>query len=205
MSVQDKTAGKRRSQALLGALAGVAVIVVLVAVFVGVQLSDDDSTSTAAPAPAAPSAAAPSPEASAEPVPPAGDPSAPTGEIDPALQQKPDVKAGGTKRLTELVVTPIIEGKGPKVTAGQTIQANYIGVTYADGKQFDSSWDRGQPAVFPVGAGQLIQGWDQGLVGVPVGSRVQLDIPAELGYGENPTGGQPGGDLRFVVDILAAQ
>jgi peptidylprolyl isomerase len=204
MSVQDKTAGKRRSQALLGALAGVAVIVVLVAVFVGIQLSDDDSDSAAAPAPVA-SAPASAPAASPEAVPPAGDPSAPTGEIDPALRQKPEVKAGGTTRLTKLVVTPIVEGKGPKVTAGQTIQANYIGVTYADGKQFDSSWDRGQPAVFPVGAGQLIQGWDQGLVGVPVGSRVQLDIPAELGYGENPAGGQPGGDLRFVVDILAAQ
>ncbi|WP_306214301.1 FKBP-type peptidyl-prolyl cis-trans isomerase [Actinoplanes sp. RD1] len=207
MSVQDKTAGKRRSQALLGALAGVAVIVVLVAVFVGIQLSGDDGTDpVAAPAPSAPAAAASEAPAESSPaVPPAGDPTAPTGELDPALQQKPEVKAGGTTRLTKLVVTPIIEGKGPKVTAGQTIQANYIGVTYADGKQFDSSWDRGQPAVFPVGAGQLIQGWDQGLVGVPVGSRVQLDIPAELGYGENPTGGQPGGDLRFVVDILAAQ
>ncbi|GIM74737.1 FKBP-type peptidyl-prolyl cis-trans isomerase [Winogradskya consettensis] len=206
MSVQDKTASKRRGQALTGALAGVAVIVVLVAVFIGIQVSDDDkTTSAAAPAASAPVAEAPSEAApqATEPAPQASAP--PQAAVDPALQQKPVVKAGTGGRLTKLVVTPIIVGKGPAVAAGQTIQANYIGVTYANGKQFDSSWDRGEAAVFPVGAGQLIKGWDQGLVGVPVGSRVQLDIPAELGYGENPTGGQPAGDLRFVVDILAAQ
>ncbi|WP_203835584.1 FKBP-type peptidyl-prolyl cis-trans isomerase [Winogradskya humida] len=213
MSVQDKTASKRRGQALTGALAGVAVIVVLVAVFIGIQVSDDDkTTSAAAPAASAPAAEVPSeaaPQAS-EPAPQATEPAPqasapPQTAVDPALKEKPVVKAGTGGRLTKLVVTPIIVGKGPAVVAGQTIQANYIGVTYADGKQFDSSWDRGEAAVFPVGAGQLIKGWDQGLVGVPVGSRVQLDIPAELGYGENPTGGQPAGDLRFVVDVLAAQ
>jgi peptidylprolyl isomerase len=77
-------------------------------------------------------------------------------------------------------------------------------VTYADGQEFDSSWNSGQPLQTPIGAGRLIPGWDQGLVGVPVGSRVQLDIPADLAYGEQPTGGQPAGDLRFVVDILQA-
>nr|WP_067499713.1 FKBP-type peptidyl-prolyl cis-trans isomerase [Actinoplanes sp. TFC3] len=201
MSVQDKTAGKRRGQALAGALAGVAVIAVLVAVFIGIQVAggDDKTTTTSAAAPAA-SAAAPS-AAAPEPVP---SDAAPQTAADPALQQKPEITAGKGD-VTKLVVTPIIVGKGPKLTAGQTIQANYIGVTYKDGKQFDSSWDRGQPAVFPVGAGQLIKGWDQGLVGVPVGSRVQLDIPAELAYGEHPTGGRPAGDLRFIIDILAAQ
>jgi peptidylprolyl isomerase len=58
------------------------------------------------------------------------------------------------------------------------------------------------PASFPIGTGNVIKGWDQGLVGVTVGSRVQLDIPADLAYGENPTDGRPGGPLRFVVDIL---
>ncbi|MFI5934313.1 FKBP-type peptidyl-prolyl cis-trans isomerase [Actinoplanes sp. NPDC051494] len=194
MSVQDKTAGKRRGQALTGALAGVAVIVVLIVVFIAIQTSGDDKKDTT-PA-AAPPATAPATSAAAEP--------APQTAIDPALQEKPAVEAGGAGKLDKLVVTPIIVGTGPKVVAGQTIQANYIGVTYPDGKQFDSSWDRGQPATFPVGAGQLIQGWDQGLVGVPVGSRVQLDIPSALAY-PNPQNGQPAGDLRFVVDILAAQ
>jgi len=203
MTVQDKTAGKRRSQALTGALAGVAVIAVLVAVFIGIQVSGDDGDKNNATAPAAstqPSAPA------AEPSAPAAEPSAPPAQtpLDPALKEKPVVKAGKGD-VTKLVVKPLITGKGPKLTPGQTIQANYVGVTYKDGKQFDSSWDRGQPAEFPVGAGQLIKGWDQGLIGVPVGSRVQLDIPAELAYGEKTTDGRPAGDLRFVVDVLAAQ
>jgi peptidylprolyl isomerase len=201
MSVQDKAVGKRRGQALTGALAGVAVIAVLVAVFVGIQISDDDDKT---PSAAAPAASAPAPAASDPAAQPAPSEQAPQTAVDPALQQKPKVEAGKGD-VAKLKVTPIIVGKGPKVTAGQTIQANYVGVTYQDGKEFDSSWKSGQPAVFPVGVGQLIAGWDQGLVGVPVGSRVQLDIPADLGYGENPTGGQPAGDLRFVVDILAAQ
>jgi peptidylprolyl isomerase len=80
-----------------------------------------------------------------------------------------------------------------------------VGVFYADGKEFDSSWSRGEPASFPIGVGQVIPGWDQGLVGVNVGSRVQLDIPAELAYGNDKSSGRPTGPLRFVVDVLAAQ
>jgi peptidylprolyl isomerase len=188
---------KRRGQAIAGALAGVAVIAVLVAVFVGIQVSDDDETPAAgasAPAAAAPDAVAPEPSA----------PAAPQVQLDPALQAPPEV-AAGKGDVTELKVTPLIAGKGPKVTAGQTLTVNYTGVTYSDGKEFDSSWKSGQPAQFPVGVGNLIKGWDQGLVGVPVGSRVQLDIPADLAYGEQAEGGRPSGDLRFVVDILQAQ
>jgi peptidylprolyl isomerase len=206
MSVQDKTGTSRRGQALTGAFAGVAVIAVLVAVYIGIQVSDD-------PAPAVPAAAAasaPADQAAPAPTEPAPAPSQPAEPpaaqtpLDPALQQPPVVKAGKGK-VTELKVTPIIAGKGPKLQAGQTIQANYVGVTYKDGKEFDSSWKRGQPAEFPVGAGQLIQGWDQGLVGVPVGSRVQLDIPSALAYTDTPPEGRPGGDLRFVIDVLAAR
>jgi peptidylprolyl isomerase len=204
MSAQDKTAASRRSQALIGAFAGVAVIAILVAVYVGIQLSDDDKP-TAAPtavasqpaeAPVAPSPVAPSPAASAAPAQP---------QLDPALQ-KPPVLKPGKGDVTELKITTLIEGTGPKLVAGQTIMANYIGATYKDGKVFDSSWERGQPAQFPVGVGRLIPGWDKGLVGVPVGSRVQLDIPADLAYGESPDDpAKPAGDLRFIVDILAAQ
>ena len=90
------------------------------------------------------------------------------------------------------------------VRSGQTINVNYVGVTYADGKEFDSSWSRAEPFSFEVGAGNVIKGWDQGLLGVKVGSRVQLDIPASLAYGVHPTGGQPAGTLRFIVDVLSA-
>ncbi|MGW4947877.1 FKBP-type peptidyl-prolyl cis-trans isomerase [Actinoplanes sp. NPDC004185] len=204
MSVQDKTGTSRRGQALTGAFAGVAVIAVLVAVYIGIQVSDgDDKPATpvaAASAPADPAAAAPT-----EPAPtPSQPPAAAQVPLDPALQQPPVVKAGKGK-VAELKVTEIIAGKGPKLKAGQTIQANYVGVTFKDGKEFDSSWKTGQPAQFPVGAGQLIEGWDKGLVGVAVGSRVQLDIPAAMAYGDPAPEGRPSGDLRFVVDVLAAQ
>ena len=199
MSVQDKTGMSRRGQALTGALAGVAVIAVLVAVYIGIQVSDDEPAApAAASAPAEPAAPAPTEPAPAPSEPPAQTP------LDPRLQEPPVVKAG-EGRVTELKVTEIIAGKGPKLQAGQTIQANYVGVTYADGKEFDSSWKTGQPAQFPVGAGQLIKGWDEGLVGVAVGSRVQLDIPAAMAYGDPAPAGRPSGDLRFVVDVLAAQ
>jgi peptidylprolyl isomerase len=207
MSVQDKTGVSRRGQALTGAFAGVAVIAVLVAVYIGIQVSDGDDSPAAAPAaasaPADPAAAAPTEPAPAPSDPGAQPPAAQT-PLDPALQQPPVVKAGKGK-VTELKVTEIIAGKGPKLKAGQNIQANYVGVTYADGKEFDSSWKTGQPAQFPVGAGQLIEGWDKGLVGVAVGSRVQLDIPAAMAYGDPAPAGRPGGDLRFIVDVLAAQ
>jgi peptidylprolyl isomerase len=120
---------------------------------------------------------------------------------DPALKTKPAPTAG-TGTLTKLVVTPIVQGTGAAVQAGQTITVNYVGVTYKDAKEFDSSWKNSAVASFPIGVGQVIPGWDQGLVGVKVGSRVQLDIPSELAYGDD---GQIPGPLRFIVDILAAK
>jgi peptidylprolyl isomerase len=125
-------------------------------------------------------------------------------DADPALKTKPVVKAG-SGALTNLWKTTLIEGKGPATQTGQTITVNYVGVTYADGKEFDSSWNSSATLPFTLGAGNVITGWDQGLVGIKVGSRVQLDLPANLAYGDHPTGGQPAGALRFVVDILSAQ
>jgi peptidylprolyl isomerase len=123
-----------------------------------------------------------------------------------SLDKAPVVTAG-TGDVSELKVTTLIQGDGPEIKIGQQITINYTGVTYRDGKQFDSTWktDPPQPATFQIGVGGLIKGWDQGLPGVKVGSRVQLDIPASLGYGDNPQNGAPGGPLRFVVDIISAQ
>lgn len=108
---------------------------------------------------------------------------------------------------SELVAKTLVQGTGPEVGAGQLLVAQYVGVTWRDGKQFDSSWDRGQPAAFPIGAGQVIPGWDQTLVGVKAGSRVLLVIPPDKGYGEQgqPDAGIKGTDtLVFVVDVLGA-
>jgi peptidylprolyl isomerase len=122
--------------------------------------------------------------------------SAPAG----ALATKPTVTAG-TGDLTALKVTTIVDGTGPAIQSGQTLSVNYVGVSYKTGAEFDSSWKSGKPFSFAVGQGKVIQGWDQGLVGVKVGSRVQLDIPANLAYGDT---GNPAGPLRFVVDVLSA-
>ncbi|GIJ76064.1 peptidylprolyl isomerase [Micromonospora phaseoli] len=199
LAAQKAAEAKRRRQAWAGAFAGVAVVAVLITVFVIVgQRGGDDAPEQAAGTPSAPAEAPVDP--ASPPAPPA--PQLPEG-ADPALGSKPTVTPGEGE-LSKLTVTPLIEGTGPKVEAGQSITTNYVGVFYANGEEFDSSWERGEPATFPIGVGQVIPGWDKGLVGVTVGSRVQLDIPAEQAYGDGE-GGRPGGPLRFVVDILAAQ
>ncbi len=105
----------------------------------------------------------------------------------------------------ELVVQPVIRGTGPEVKRGDTIIAQYEGLVWQGGREFDSSWGRGSPASFPIGVDQVIPGWDKGLVGQPIGSRVLLVIPPEDGYGTggNPQAGLSGTDtLVFAVDIL---
>jgi peptidylprolyl isomerase len=123
---------------------------------------------------------------------------------DNGLYYKPAV-AAGTCSPTKVITTTLIQGTGADVKANQTITVNYVGVTLKDGKEFDASWDRGQTFDTVIGAGAVIKGWDEGLVGVKVGSRVQLDIPAASAYGNDASSGAPAGDLRFVVDVLAAK
>jgi peptidylprolyl isomerase len=135
-------------------------------------------------------------------------------EVDP-VEGLPTVEADGTSPATitipegeepptELVVQPLIEGDREEVAAGQTVTVHYTGVTWSDGEQFDSSLEAGQPFSTVIGAGQVIPGWDEGLVGQTVGSRVLLVIPPELAYGEDPSANLGGETLVFVVDILAA-
>ena len=117
---------------------------------------------------------------------------------------KPEVSAPGTDP-TELKVTTITEGTGAPAKNGDTLDVHYIGVLSKDGTVFDNSYDRGQPLVVTLGAGQVITGWDEGLVGLQVGGRYQIDIPAEKAYGANGSGESIPGDagLTFVVDIMA--
>jgi FKBP-type peptidyl-prolyl cis-trans isomerase len=108
-----------------------------------------------------------------------------------------------------LVTKTLIKGTGPAIVKGQTVVVQYVGAIWKSGKVFDSSWRRHQPFGFTIGAspGQVIPGWDQGLVGQPVGSRVLLSIPPADGYGKtgNTQAGIKGTDtLVFVVDILGA-
>lgn len=108
---------------------------------------------------------------------------------------------------TSLVSQVLVKGGGPQVQKGQNLTMQYTGVTWATGEVFDSSWTRGTPFDFTLGAGDVIKGWDQGLEGVTVGSQVLLVIPPDLGYGDQAQGEQipAGSTLVFVVDVLAAQ
>ena len=112
-----------------------------------------------------------------------------------------------TTAPTTLQVKTLIKGKGAAVKKGQDIAVQYTGVIWRTGKVFDSSWSRQTPLTTVIGEGQVIPGWDTGLVGQTVGSRVMLVIPAKDGYGT--TGASQAGingtdTLVFVVDILAA-
>lgn len=106
---------------------------------------------------------------------------------------------------TALVVTDLVDGTGPAAAAGDEVVVNYVGVRSADGTEFDNSYKRGAPYPVTLGAGEVIKGWDQGLVGVRQGGRRQLDIPADLAYGDRPSGNiiQPGDALSFVIDVVA--
>lgn len=106
--------------------------------------------------------------------------------------------------VVALEVTDVIVGSGDAVPAGATVTADYVGYGAASGQMFDASWLRGEPATFPLS--NVILGWQEGLVGMQVGGRRLLVIPAELGYGNNPplgSGIEAGETLIFVVDLVS--
>ncbi|MDX6198550.1 MAG: hypothetical protein QOJ79_1701 [Actinomycetota bacterium] len=120
------------------------------------------------------------------------------------LSKKPVVEVPDGPVPCKLDVQDIVEGSGPAAKAGDPLTMKYVGVLYATGKQFDASWDRGQDFPFTLGAGNVIRGWDQGLVGMKAGGRRQLVIPPDLGYGDQGAGADipPGATLIFVVDLV---
>ncbi|MFD3655426.1 FKBP-type peptidyl-prolyl cis-trans isomerase [Streptomyces sp. 24-1644] len=119
--------------------------------------------------------------------------------------EKPTLAKGEGDPPKELQTEVISEGDGAKLKNGDAIQVNYLGQSWDSTKPFDNSFDRKQPFDLTLGAGMVIQGWDKGLVGQKVGSRVELVIPPELGYGAQGQGDiKPNATLVFVVDILKA-
>ena len=124
------------------------------------------------------------------------------------LKEKPRIPRQAGDPPTTLVKDDIVKGKGAVAEAGDTISVRYVGVRFRDNQQFDASWDRPQNSFeFPLGAGQVIKGWDEGVAGMRVGGRRQLTIPPDLGYGAQgaPPDIAPNETLVFVVDLKKVQ
>jgi peptidylprolyl isomerase len=104
----------------------------------------------------------------------------------------------------ELVTHDLVKGRGREVARGRGVNVQYVGVSWSTGREFDASWDRGQPFSFTVGGGRVIPGWDQGLAGIRENGRRLLVIPPDLGYGARGAGKAipPDETLVFVVDTL---
>ena len=117
---------------------------------------------------------------------------------------KPEIDFPGDVPPTELVNEDITQGDGAEAKSGDTISAHYVGVAHSTGEEFDASWTRGQPLAFRLGVGQVIKGWDDGIVGMLVGGRRKLTIPPDLAYGDRGAGAaiKPGETLIFVVDLV---
>ena len=123
--------------------------------------------------------------------------------FDPSTT-KPEIDFPGDIAPTELVIEDLMLGDGAEAKSGDSISAHYVGVAHSTGEEFDASWNRGSPLDFSLGQGQVIKGWDDGIVGMRVGGRRKLIIPAALAYGDRGAGGviKPGEALIFVVDLV---
>jgi FKBP-type peptidyl-prolyl cis-trans isomerase FkpA len=129
----------------------------------------------------------------------------------PVVAQPQAAQSGASGKMTELPsglkYTDEKVGTGAEAKRGDKVTVHYTGWLYNNeqkGKKFDSSVDRGEPFTFPLGAGQVIPGWDQGVAGMKVGGKRTLIIPANLGYGARGAGGAipPNATLMFDVELL---
>jgi peptidylprolyl isomerase len=147
-----------------------------------------------------------------------GEPAAKTTPKQTSEEPSPSAQREALKDTTKKPVIPkpsgspprrldkedIVKGKGPAAKPGDTVTVQYVGVAFSTGDEFDASWDRGQPFPVPLGAGQVIEGWEKGLVGMRKGGRRMLTIPPKLAYGSEgyPPTIAPNETLIFVIDAL---
>lgn len=133
---------------------------------------------------------------------------------DTPVESQPAETGGGapsattpTTDVTELVVEDLVVGTGAEAVVGKTVSVNYTG-WLTNGDKFDSSFDAGQPFGFVLGQKEVIDGWDQGVVGMKVGGKRKLTIPPDLAYGDQGAGGgviPPNATLVFEVELLSVE
>ena len=127
----------------------------------------------------------------------------PEAKTSAPAASKPQVKVPSGPPPKSLEITDLKRGSGPAAKKGDEVTVQYVGVNYKTGKQFDASWDRGEPFSFKLGEGLVIPGWEEGIEGMKAGGRRQLVIPPALGYGSagSPPVIPPNETLVFVVDL----
>ena len=120
------------------------------------------------------------------------------------MAERPSIEKPEGDIPFELVTEDIVVGEGDEATNGDKVTVHYVGVAFRSGQEFDASWDRGRPFEFKLGKGQVIPGWDAGVLGMRVGGRRRLTIPSAMAYGARGAGGaiEPHEPLVFVVDLL---
>jgi peptidylprolyl isomerase len=129
-------------------------------------------------------------------------PPAPATEDQPG-ETKPKIEIPDSAPPCELVSQDIHVGDGAEAEEGATVTVQYVGVSWSTQQEFDSSWDRGEPATFPLS--QVVQGWQEGIPGMKEGGRRQLIIPPDLAYGATGRRGiAPNETLVFVIDLISA-
>ena len=188
----------KRSLTLLALLAALA--------FSACGENNDDSESAGSGGKAKPAESTPAPETETMTTDEAAPDSNAKVAVSPttSLKEKPRIPRQAGDPPSTLVKDDIVKGKGAVAEAGDTITVRYVGVRFRDNQQFDASWDRPDNSFpFPLGAGQVIKGWDEGVAGMRVGGRRQLTIPPDLGYGAQgaPPDIAPNETLIFVVDL----
>ncbi|MGI9613850.1 MAG: FKBP-type peptidyl-prolyl cis-trans isomerase [Acidimicrobiales bacterium] len=117
--------------------------------------------------------------------------------------ERPTISVPSGDAPAELVISDDVVGDGQEAVNGAQVNVDYVGVAWSNGQEFDASWNRGDTLAFTIGAGQVIQGWDQGVAGMKVGGRRTITIPPNLGSGAAGAGGviAPNETLIFTVDL----
>lgn len=123
------------------------------------------------------------------------------------MSEKPFIEAPQGPAPTELQIVDEVVGDGPEATRGSTVDVDYVGIGWQSGKEFDASYNRGEPLTFRLGMGQVIKGWDDGVQGMKVGGRRKLLIPADQAYGRRGIPGVIGRNeaLIFVCELRAVR